>query len=310
GGNRGDRARLSPSVTRSARARRGVLCRRQSAAAAAGADRGRRMSAELRSVLGGLFARGAQGRRIVDVETRPMPYASSFAVAEVDVRFEDGSSLDLVWKDTGEAALLPEARRIRPAGLYDPRREIATYEWILAPFGVSAPRLYGRVIDPLRGRFWLFLERVNGSPLTEIGDFEVWQEVCRWLARMHARAAADPELMRATASVPLVRYDRAFVRHWLERARHRPQDASESMSRRRRFASLASRYETVVEQIAAQPQGFVHGEFFAPNVLVEDAGGIVRVRPIDWELAGIGPLFTDLAALTAGAWTTEQRTAL
>jgi len=34
------------------------------------------------------------------------------------------------------------------------------------------------------------------------------------------------------------------------------------------------------------------------------------VRPLDWELAGVGPLLMDLAALTAGTWTTGQRTAL
>jgi aminoglycoside/choline kinase family phosphotransferase len=86
--------------------------------------------------------------------------------------------------------------------------------------------------------------------------------------------------------------------------------ASAPLERRRRFASLASRYEAVVDEIAAQPKGFVHGEFFAPNVLVELENGTARVRPVDWELAGIGPLFIDLAALTAGAWTEEQRSEL
>ena len=87
-------------------------------------------------------------RRIIDVETRPLPYASSFAIEELDVRFDDGSRVDLVCKDTSDAAMLPEARRIKPGFLYNPLREIATYESILAPLGISAPQFYGSVIDP------------------------------------------------------------------------------------------------------------------------------------------------------------------
>ena len=49
--------------------------------------------------------------------------------------------------------------------------------------------------------------------------------------------------------------------------------------------------------------------FFASNVLVETAAGEVRVRPVDWEVAGMGPMLMDLAALTAG-WTEDQRAEL
>ena len=101
----------------------------------------------LRAALDQLLARGARPRRIIDVETRPLPYASSFAIEELDVRFDDGSRVDLVCKDTSDAAMLPEARRIKPGFLYNPLREIATYESILAPFGISAPQFYGSAID-------------------------------------------------------------------------------------------------------------------------------------------------------------------
>ena len=68
-----------------------------------------------------------------------------------------------------------------------------------------------------------------------------------------------------------------------------------------------SQYEGVLDDMAALPAGFVHGEFFASNVLVEIAAGQVRVRPIDWEVAGMGPMLMDLAALTAGRWTEGER---
>ena len=192
-----------------------------------------------------------------------------------------------------------------------PLREIATYESILGPCGISAPQFYGRVIDPLRGRYWLFLERVNGSPLTEIGDFDVWRQVSGWLAQMHGRVSRGPALARAAAAVPLVRYDRAHCRLWIERARsYLVHDALDQRSRRIRFDWLASRYKAVLDEIAALPTGLMHGEFFASNVLVETAGGKVRVRPVDWERTGIGPALLDLAALTAGTWTDDERTEL
>ena len=266
---------------------------------------------ELRAALEAVFSRMSSSPRIVDLDTRPMPYASSFAIEEANVRFDDGSILELVCKDTGEAAMLPEARRIKPRFLHNPLREIATYERILAPFDAGAPRFYGSAIDQRRGRYWLFLERVCGVPLSEVGDFDVWRQASSWLAWMHGRVARDPGLAGAAAAVPLVRYDRANSRAWMGRAQqHVDADAAQPRSRRLRFASLASQYEGVLDEIAVLPSGFVHGEFFASNVLVETAAGRVRVRPVDWEVAGMGPMLMDLAALTAGRWTEDERAEL
>jgi aminoglycoside phosphotransferase (APT) family kinase protein len=277
----------------------------------AGAAEGPRLEpGELRDSLDRLLSREVPARRIVELETRPMPYASSFALDEIRVRFDNGSRVVLVCKDTGDTAMLPEAQRIKPRFLYNPIREIATYESILAPLGIDAPCFYGKTSDARRGRYWLFLERVYGRPLTEVGDFDVWRAAGGWLARMHGRLACEPAMARAAAAVPLVRYDRAHWWLWMERAqRHVRCGGAEPRSRRLRFSWLASGYEAVIEEIAALPAGFVHGEFFASNVLVQTAGDSVRVRPVDWELAGIGPLVMDLAALTAG-WNDDARTEL
>lgn len=263
---------------------------------------------ELRAALEASFTRASSSRRIVDLDTRPSPCASSFAIEEANVRFDDGTVVELVCKDTGEAAMLPEARRVKPRFLHDPLREIATYERILAPFEAGAPRFYGSAVDRRSGRSWLFLERVRGVPLTEVGDFGVWRQAGGWLASMHGRVACDPRLADAAACVPLVQYDRAHSRVWMERAqRHLEADAAQPRSRRLHFASLAARYEGVLDEIAALPRGFVHGEFFASNVLVETVADHACIRPIDWEVAGMGPMLMDLAALTAGRWTDDQR---
>ena len=266
------------------------------------------MNTAMRAALQASFGLRSSSPRIVDLDTRPSPYASSFAIEEANVRFDDGTTLELLCKDTGEAAMLPEARRIKPRFLHHPLREIATYERILAPFNAGAPRFYGSAIDERRGRYWLFLERVRGVPLTEVGDFTVWRQVSGWLAAMHARIARDPGLARAVAEVPLVRYDRAQARVWMQRAQWYLQaDSTRPRLDRLRFAALLSHHDDVLHEIAALPVGFVHGDFFASNVLVEIAAGQVRVRPVDWEVAGIGPMLMDLAALTAGRWTEDER---
>src|SRR5918994_220272 len=212
------------------------------------------MQLELRAALEAVFGRVPSSPRIVDLDTRPLPYASSFAIEEASVRFDDGSVLELVCKDTGEAAMLPEARRIKPWFLHNPLREIATYERILGPLAVGAPRFYGSAIDERRGRYWLFVERVRGLPLTEVGDFSVWLRVSRWLAWMHRRVACHPGFEQAAAAVPLVRYDRAHARVWMERAQwFLHADESYPRSRRLRFAALLSGYEAVLDEIAALP---------------------------------------------------------
>jgi aminoglycoside phosphotransferase (APT) family kinase protein len=74
-------------------------------------------------------------------------------------------------------------------------------------------------------------------------------------------------------------------------------------------------YDRVVERLTALPVTFVHGEFYASNVLVhglaqEEEGEGLRVCPVDWEMAAVGPGLIDLAALTAGGWTADEREAL
>jgi hypothetical protein len=274
------------------------------------ADRRRPRPGELHDALDRLLSRAVPLRRIVDIESRPMPYASSFAIEEIRVRLDDGRTLDLVCKDAGEAAMLLDAKRVKPRFLYNPIREIATYESILAPLGVDAPRFFGSTIDERARRYWLFLERVRGRPLTEVGEFDAWRNACRWLARMHSRLACEPAMAGIAATVPLVRYDRTHWRRWIARADRYVRGGAEPLWRRRRFARLVSRYDAVIDAMAGLPARFVHGEFFASNVLVQHAGSDVRVCPLDWELAGIGPVLIDLAALTAGRWSEAARTDL
>jgi hypothetical protein len=243
---------------------------------------------------------------IVGLVRRPMPYRSSFALEDLEVTFEDGTIIQAVFKDLSPGGLLPDGRRAMPDFLYDPFREIETYRTIL-PEIIGPPAYFGALADGRSSRWWLFLERVQGVPLTEVGDIASWGEAARWLARMHRRFAGlgDP-MLRAT---PLIRHDAAYYRRWLGRSREvlgraRPDVSAQT---RARFDRLAAGYEELVLRLTDLPTTFLHGEFFPSNVLIEGTGPATRIRPVDWEMASIGPGAIDLAALVGGGWSEAER---
>jgi hypothetical protein len=250
-------------------------------------------------------------RRVVELERRPSAYSTSFAIEELDVRLDDGASLRLLFKDLSQQGMLGSARRIKPAFLYDPLREIETYRAILGPNRLSTPTFYGAYIDHPTGRYGLFLEKVPGLELYQVGDLATWQRVARWLAAMHARFAGETE--RFARAARLLRYDAEFYRLWIRRARAAWDRFGSSQSRGVRLGMerLTRNYEQVVEHLTALPITFIHGEFYASNVLVQEtAGEELRVCPVDWEMAAVGPGLIDLAALSAGGWTADEKTTL
>jgi Ser/Thr protein kinase RdoA (MazF antagonist) len=230
-------------------------------------------------------------------------YETSFAIDELDVELESGERLELLFKDVGPQALAEGARAAKPSFLYDPEREIQVYRDLLAPAGLGTPELHGTLVDPDRSRYWLFIARVPGVPLWQIGELERWQHVARWLAAMHERFAADPSSWSRASH--LLRYDAHLYGRWPQRARELAGD-----ERREQVGWLLDRYPPLVERLAALPLTFLHGEFYASNVIVPERAGDERVCPIDWELAAIGPAPLDLAALVTGGWEQEQRDAI
>ena len=119
---------------------------------------------------------------------------------------------------------------------------------------------------------------------------------------MHFRFSAEAETLDRSA--PLLRYDAAFYRLWLERA-----EAFRSAGLRTdAWASLVGSYDRAVERLIRLPSTLIHGEFYASNILVQEAREGCRIRPVDWETAAVGPGLIDLAALTSGAWAERERT--
>ncbi|HJQ26310.1 MAG TPA: phosphotransferase [Blastocatellia bacterium] len=230
-------------------------------------------------------------------------YRSSFAIEEIAVELDDGTALDLVFKNLSRQGLDERARRAKPDFLYDPLREIETYRLILSPAALGAPAFYGAEVEPQQQRYWLFIEKVAGVELYQVGEFAVWQEAARWLAQLHSRFGESEELAAMARAAHLLRCNESYYRVWMDRARN-------FLGSRDRIGWLAARYQRVIERLLALPQTFIHGEFYASNLLVQTTAEGLRVRPVDWEMAAMGPGLIDLAALVAGNWTEAQRAAL
>jgi len=204
---------------------------------------------------------------------------------------------------------LEYARQIRPHFSYESAREIIVYRHILAGAGLGTPTCYGAHVDRENERYWLLLEKVAGNPLSKTGEFSIWCDAARWLADMHCRlaeVAAHPQL---TAS--LLQYKEAFFNDWIDRAEHfsslRADYANNGYSE---ISRLTAQCRRAVRKIGSLPQTFIHGEFYASNVLISSGDDRIRICPIDWETAAIGPGLLDLAALVAGNWTEDRRTEL
>jgi hypothetical protein len=263
-------------------------------------------AARLRDALDVLLAArpGRVRRRLAGLSLRAATYYSSFRMAELDVQWDNGTALKLVFKDLGPRSLLPEAGRCKPQFLLDPRREINVYRGVLDPHRLG-PRFLGAVEDLAAGEYWLFVEKVDGAPLWQVADLTAWQAAARWAARMHGLLASDHPAVAGQAN--LIRYDEAYYRRWTERAGQRTAGGDGAAS----LLRILDNYDAVVRRLVRLPVTFIHGEYHASNILVRrtPARGS-RVCPVDWEMAAIGPALMDLADLTAGKWTEAQRAAI
>jgi hypothetical protein len=220
---------------------------------------------------------------VASVDARPHPESTSFPLQMLRVSLRDGSELDLLLKDLRWSSLSGEAQHAKPEFLHDPAREIETYRQILSTASGGTASFYGAE-GPL-----LLIENVDGRALWQIGELAVWCAAAQSISELHRDLASH------VLHPCLVRYNANFYRLWLERA--------EALAGP--LPTVARCHEDVVERLLSLPQTFIHGEYYASNIVV--AGQ--RVCPVDWELAGAGPGLLDLAALTTG-WPYRDQTAI
>lgn len=247
----------------------------------------------------------SRGEKWAILERRPYPYRSTFPLEEMVVGLANGGRRSLIFKDLSQSGPTDPAWGVKAPFLHDPLREIEVYRDVLGPNGLSAPECVATVVEPDRGRYWLFLEKIDGDLLWQVGDMDDWCLAAGWLARMHAGFAGR------TGALPLrlLVHDMEYYARWLERARGFVRWPEFGPKQARGFDWLAHRYLRIAEWVVDRPATFLHGEFYPSNIVIERSGDRVRVRPVDWEMAAVGSGILDLAALASGTWgETERRT--
>lgn len=253
------------------------------------------------------------------VERRPYAYRTSFPLEELRVELVGEGPVTLLFKRLDWEALDPAAQVAKPRFLHDPEREPAVYATLLPHAPPGPARCFGALTEP--GRHWLFVERIEGRELFQVGERELWEEAARWLARFHAAMA--PDLDRHRREGRLIDHDAAFYRRWIDRAEKFA--AARNDDSDAKIARLRERHDEVIEALLALPRTVLHGEFYASNVLLAPPNCIkfpgqetqnlmqfgegARVAAVDWELAAAGPGLTDLAALVSG-WPAADREAI
>ncbi len=266
---------------------------------------------ELREELEKLLSTHFAGpRHIRRLRRRRSNYSSTYTIENLEIDLDHGRHLSLVFKNLSPGSLVEEAQRVRPEFLYNPHREIETYRCMLDAKTFGTPRCYGAVESVKHERYWLFLERVRGPLLWQVGRMEVWEHTARWAAALHSHYARTNG-QRKTWPPALLQYNTDYCLRWVERAgnflRTRPDARTAGWIDQ--FKRLAPVFERVVERMLSLPRTFIHGEFYPSNIILR-RGSAKRVCPVDWEAAAIGPGLIDLAALVSGKWTEEQRKVL
>ena len=257
----------------------------------------------LQEALEEIFRERTSNKKIIRLDRKCSDYTSSFPLEELTIVFDDGQTLELVFKNLDPQSLTPEAREAKPKFLLDPVREILVYRDVLAKADLGTAEYYGSIIDLTASRYWLFLERVTGKELYQVGDFSIWQEAARWLAKMHNRLAD----LRGDEQ-PFIRYRADYYQFWMDRAIAFWETWwRDSRIGLKDLVRLSNVYPQIVEQLETLPVTLVHGEFYASNILVRENNSADRMCPVDWERVALAPGALDVAALVAGNWTEQQK---
>ncbi len=243
-------------------------------------------------------------------DTREISTEARHAARRLELRADAPDELELLeysWKSTVLRATWRGARRwgvVLKRCLPGPAElEVTVHAEILPRIGVRAPRLFGAWRDARTT--WLALEDMGDEP-PRLDDDRQRAMVSRWLAELHV-VSRD-----LAAASPLPDRGAQHYARLLESAREhlveRQAEASAGDDERRLVQavrlcdSLRSRWGAVERQAALLPSAFVHGDMAPENLRLVRSAGRTEVTAIDWEKAGVGTPFADLAMVDPVAY--------
>jgi len=214
---------------------------------------------------------------------------ASHACYVVTVRPGRGEELNLFFKDYSSY------KGRRPGMEERHEREMRVYRDILREAELGTPRYYGSLWDRPQGLFGVLLELVPGTPVRYC-EFPYWLSAAGWLGRMQGHFARHSTLLEKCDF--LLKHDEHFFHSVAEKAARSVSERSPELARL--LTPLLSDYDKVVKTLASPFTTLVHGSYGAGQVLANPGIEPLRLSPIDWEFAGVGPALYDLGVLVDG----------
>jgi len=234
-----------------------------------------------------LLGRPDPAPEIVSLQRRPVAEDTSYPCEIITMTLAGGATSEIFLK----IFVRPDSPSDDISLRYE--RELRVYRDVLEGANLGTPSFRGSLRSPERS--WLALEFVPGDRL-HWRDSTLFIAAAAWLARMQAHFAAHPEHLGETSF--LIRHDAAFFRFHADEALHAVSQLSPVLAER--LAQVLEDYDRNIEVMTRDPATLIHGSFSKHDILVETSGDPPRLCPIDWEEAGLGSPFYDLAFLTDG----------
>lgn len=226
---------------------------------------------------------------IVGIQRSRYAYIGSYNCDLITVQLSTGDEFSLFLKDYRVSQKSKDEREQRR------ERELRVYRDVLSQTELGPPEYYGSVWDDSAGRFWLFLEFVDGF-VVQHEDVAYGMLAAEWLGRMQGFFAQHPEIL--SSCDVLIRQDGEFFRSKAECALWNAAQISPSMAHR--LSTIVDAYRQNTRVLESQPLSLVHGGYIPWHILVDVKQRPARVCAVDWESAACGPTLYDLAYFTYG----------
>ncbi len=244
-------------------------------------------------------------------DTREIPAEARRAVRQLELRSEAPDELALLecsWKSTVVRATWRQPSRwqvvLKRCNPGAAEIEAAVHAEVLPRMPIRAPRLLG-VWREAALTTWLAFEDMGDEP-PRLEHDRHRAMVSSWLGELHR---ASRELV-ATPPLP-----RRGGRHYLgllgsaqkllaeRQVEVHSADDERTLERAIRLCdALRSRWDAVEDVAAQLPAAFVHADIAPENLRIVRSAGRVEVTAIDWEKAGVGTPFADLAIVDPPAY--------
>lgn len=233
-----------------------------------------------------MFQEAEHGDQLRLLGSTPVGQSTSFPCHVLSVETSSSDRFELFLKDYSSSRLPKDGL----AGRVE--REVRVYRELLNGANLGTATYHGAgPAGPTRPT-WLLLEFVPGVELRSCG-VEARLHVAAWLGKLHAHFRSHP--WKLNGADYLVNHDRDYfagvARSALQAVREYGVDLEA------RLEAVLRDYDDVIDRMIDPLPTLVHGSFRPQNILLVEAESAWRVCPVDWELAGLGSPYLDLAFL-------------